>query len=441
MSCTRQSSVSYDLQLDNYGDINCVRIFYFPAVHQIRASRVLPPNEGGAGGLVVGGRTSLCIDSPYVLSFTGYSIQLQGDGTKKHTASTVVHVTADSSVSSLSTSTLLGQNSDELLDECGRLFCPEPGTKEADLLGFVRCVDGEKGLDGPTEVPVGHGNRKCLLTNPRGVPLGESQRVHCDTMLPQSQKYPPGFYTSRVPLTLQQEHPSPFVETRPSVECGRLPIQKSGGPVSWAMRLGVMAKSRLMSFEAARASQDELPHDLLQRAQAPAEETDPEDLVGLGGSYQPYCNQIITPALNEVTSAALEKLRGIQQQIEAEHMAKPGATKATSPRKFFCSLKEVSKVVRFCKMLIIAPDVKPSLTAHVKPVKMLHALIDDAKLANVPYIFALSRRGIGQIFGKDKSMSIMALMDLDAVREESEKMLEEAAKGRAMWVAKSSSVQ
>ena len=156
----------------------------------------------------------------------------------------------------------------------------------------------------------------------------------------------------------------------------------------------------------------------------------------MDGAYEPYCKQIITPALNVATTAALERMRNIQQEIEASMMGQPGVTKASIPRTFFCSLKEVSKVAKVCKLLVVAPDIKPSATAHIKPVKMLNALIEDADSAGVPYVFALSRRGIGDIFGKDKNMSIMALMDLDPIKAEVALMLAEAGLGRRLWVEK-----
>lgn len=154
-----------------------------------------------------------------------------------------------------------------------------------------------------------------------------------------------------------------------------------------------------------------------------------ECLVGLEGEYQSYCNQIITPRLNEATIVALTRLKNMQIAMDASS----GQSKGSLVKKYYCSLKEVSKVARTCKLLIIAPDVKPSPTAHIKPVRMLLSVIEDAAHAGVPYIFALSRKGIGQIFGKDKNMSIMALMSLDQIEEECAIMIKEATYGRTMY--------
>ena len=154
-----------------------------------------------------------------------------------------------------------------------------------------------------------------------------------------------------------------------------------------------------------------------------------ECLVGLKGLYQSYCNQIITPTLNQATILALTKLKNLQIAMDAGS----GQGKGSMNKKYYCSLKEVSKVAKSCKLLVIAPDVKPSPTAHIKPVRMLLSVIEDAAHAGVPYIFALSRKGIGQIFGKDKHMSIMALMSLDQIEEECAIMIKEATYGRTMY--------
>ena len=54
-------------------------------------------------------------------------------------------------------------------------------------------------------------------------------------------------------------------------------------------------------------------------------------------------------------------------------------------------------MVTWARALIVAPDVRPSSTAHIKPVKMLQAVLAAAEAAGVPVVFALSRRGIGQV--------------------------------------------
>ena len=56
-----------------------------------------------------------------------------------------------------------------------------------------------------------------------------------------------------------------------------------------------------------------------------------------------------------------------------------------------------------------------------------------ADAAGVPYVFCLSRRGIGQVFGRDKSMSIVAIMHVDGVENEYVTLLDQAARGREMY--------
>eukprot|EP00890_Picochlorum_soloecismus_P006580 jgi/Picsp_1/747/NSC_04236-R1_selenocysteine insertion sequence-binding protein 2-like len=149
-----------------------------------------------------------------------------------------------------------------------------------------------------------------------------------------------------------------------------------------------------------------------------------ECLVGVEGEYQPYCKQIISTELNAAAQRVLHALKTLQNFDGAYG----------SKKRYFCSLKEVSKVAKHCKLLIIAPDVKPSPTAHIKPVKLLQSVINSAESAGVPYIFALSRRGIGQVFGRDKSMSIVAIMNLDQIEVDCAIMAEEAQSGRIGYI-------
>lgn len=128
-----------------------------------------------------------------------------------------------------------------------------------------------------------------------------------------------------------------------------------------------------------------------------------EVLTGTEGAYQPYCNQIINDELNFTAQRLLSRLKEL---TSLEQGMAPGFS---PPRRFFCSLKEVSKVVPNAALLIVAPDVRPSATAAIKPVKILTALLSAAARHGVPVVFALSRRGIGQVFGREKSMSIVAV--------------------------------
>jgi ribosomal protein L7Ae-like RNA K-turn-binding protein len=131
--------------------------------------------------------------------------------------------------------------------------------------------------------------------------------------------------------------------------------------------------------------------------------------------------QIISDDLNTVTFQLLMRVKVLQ-------LADSPAVAHLLGKRYFCSLKEVSKVVHCAKALIIAPDVRPSPTAHIKPVGLLQSVIRTAQAMGVPYVFALSRRGIGQVFGRDKNMSIVAVMQTDGVEAEFVQMLEMAGR-------------
>lgn len=151
-----------------------------------------------------------------------------------------------------------------------------------------------------------------------------------------------------------------------------------------------------------------------------------ECLVGLDGAYQSYCRQIITEELNQSAFIMLSQLKTMQ-------VSDTPAVSRLIGKRYFCSLKEVSKVVSSARLLLVAPDVRPSPTAHIKPVRLLQMVLASADAAGVPYVFCLSRRGIGQVFGRDKSMSIVAVMHLDGVEQECISLLNGAAQGRVMY--------
>lgn len=167
------------------------------------------------------------------------------------------------------------------------------------------------------------------------------------------------------------------------------------------------------------------PYTALHRA-FPPQPVFEECLVGIDGAYQPYCRQIISEELNAAALRMLHKLKNMQ-------LADPPALTRVIGKRYFCSLKEVSKVVHGAKMLIVAPDVRPSATAHIKPVRLLQMVLESADAAGVPYVFALSRRGIGQVFGRDKSMSIVAVNYIDQVEAEYLTLLEQATTGRELY--------
>ena len=393
-----------------------------------------------------------------------------------------------------SPSMLLGQESAELLHDYARLFCP--GLEEADALGFCvdgsgggvghghghghgggLLYPGQRQPPGFGPQQVRHEYPSVTSVPPSGVVVMqhnaqqqlEMSNVHASmnssstnasqgspfvSLSVQSMQsaqsmvastsatgHSSDSYSYSYSMSGGHEHlrvrTSPAAASTPPQPHRHVERSASHPPLSWAMRVSSPRPADDLNFPTMQSPISHAscpsPSNGVGTITADPEEPPPEILVGLDGQYQSYCRQIITPALNVATTAALDRLRNIQLEIEASMLGQPGVTKATIPRKYFCSLKEVAKVAKICKLLVIAPDIKPSPTAHIKPVKLLNSLVEDAQHAGVPYVFALSRKGIGQIFGRDKNMSIMALMDLDPVRAEVDVMLDEAACGRRLW--------
>ncbi|EFN56731.1 hypothetical protein CHLNCDRAFT_51502 [Chlorella variabilis] len=166
---------------------------------------------------------------------------------------------------------------------------------------------------------------------------------------------------------------------------------------------------------------------LARRLAQAATQDPPELLVGPQGRYQPYCQQVISARLNHAATSALSIIRLLQSRDTPAIAAQIG-------KRYYCSLKEVAKVVGGARCLLVAPDVQISSTANINPVRALQRILLDAQAAGVPVIFALSRRGIGQVFGRDKSMSIVAIMRLEGLEGEYGVMVEEAIQGRQLYM-------
>eukprot|EP00887_Chlorella_sp_A99_P007103 scaffold2.g7103.t1 len=173
------------------------------------------------------------------------------------------------------------------------------------------------------------------------------------------------------------------------------------------------------------------PHHGLQQAAAPPQAWQPaqtECLVGAGGASQSYCTQVITPELND---AALHMLR----TLRCAHLAEAPLGGRALGKRFVCSIKEVLKVAHCARAIIVAPDVRYSPTAVIDPVRLLQCILRKAQDAGVPVVFALSRRGIGQVFGPDKNISVVAVMRAEHCEPALEAMLALAAAGRARYAA------
>ena len=202
-------------------------------------------------------------------------------------------------------------------------------------------------------------------------------------------------------------------------------------PVAAAMRAGAVGAPQLAAYQTLYTDQmvrAPAQMQLFRMLSPPPTPVYEECLVGIDGAYQSYCHQVIN---NEINVAALRML----SHVKAAQLTDSPALTRLIGKRYFCSLKEVSKVVGASRMLLIAPDVRPSVTAHIKPVRLLQMVMAAADAAGVPYVFCLSRRGIGQVFGRDKSMSIVAVMHVDGVENEYVTLLEQGAQGRELYAA------
>lgn len=111
-------------------------------------------------------------------------------------------------------------------------------------------------------------------------------------------------------------------------------------------------------------------------------------------------------------------------------------TQATMRRWYVCGLREVRKAVRGGKAraVLLAPNIE-AMEAEGGLNDSVDEIIRCCNTSDVPVVFALSRKKMGEVYGFRKRMSAIALLELSGVGELAEQMLVLAADGRRRWAA------
>ena len=281
-------------------------------------------------------------------------------------------------------------------------------------------------------------NNNKLPSAPPPTPLALSQAVSIPLLLPQHHKYTPSCtYTAANDLShmlfLQQQQSMnenvPMFAQPQQAPCDQYNQYNMMLNTMMAMDMGATSDLASLSSPSPSPSLLTKMHHAMPQQQQQQQQQQQECLVGIGGAYQSYCHQVISDELNFSALSMLTYIRNAQINDTA-------AVTRLMGKRYYCSLKEVSKVVTSAKILLISPDVRPSFTSHIRPVRLLQSVMDAADAAGVPYVFCLSRRGIGQVFGRgmSKCMSIVAVMHVDGVEREYLHLLQEAARGRELFL-------
>lgn len=105
-------------------------------------------------------------------------------------------------------------------------------------------------------------------------------------------------------------------------------------------------------------------------------------------------------------------------------------------RFYVCGLREVHKAIKAGKAVavLLAPNIEQN-EAEGGLNDSVADIVKACAAADIPVVFALSRKKMGEIYGFRKRMSAIALLDVSAVQEMMARMLQLAVEGRRQWAA------
>jgi ribosomal protein L7Ae-like RNA K-turn-binding protein len=135
----------------------------------------------------------------------------------------------------------------------------------------------------------------------------------------------------------------------------------------------------------------------------------PRRYVGPASDAAPYVDHAITAELNAAVEALLQRL--LEWQARAARLD-PG--NARRKRRLASGMREVLKAVRArrAKALVVAPNVAAVRSGEEAEAGYpVTPLLEAARAAGVPVIFALSRARLGRLLGPRKSASAFAVLD------------------------------
>lgn len=105
-------------------------------------------------------------------------------------------------------------------------------------------------------------------------------------------------------------------------------------------------------------------------------------------------------------------------------------------RFYVCGLREVHKAIKAGKAVavLLAPNIEQN-EAEGGLNDSVADIVKACAAADIPVVFALSRKKMGEIYGFRKRMSAIALLDVSAVQETMARMLQLAVEGRRQFSA------
>eukprot|EP00416_Gambierdiscus_australes_P016919 CAMPEP_0171061596 /NCGR_PEP_ID=MMETSP0766_2-20121228/4539_1 /TAXON_ID=439317 /ORGANISM="Gambierdiscus australes, Strain CAWD 149" /LENGTH=374 /DNA_ID=CAMNT_0011517299 /DNA_START=143 /DNA_END=1267 /DNA_ORIENTATION=- len=143
-----------------------------------------------------------------------------------------------------------------------------------------------------------------------------------------------------------------------------------------------------------------------------------------------YVHQVLSDELDEKVKLMLNELARFQERAKERDPLKYAKLK-----RFCVGMREAKRSVarNKAKCLILAPNLEVS-TAEGGLDETVEDLIEVAREAEVPVVFALSRNRIGKALGKNIRLSIVAVLSAEGVHQQFKEVLRITDDLRRQWV-------
>jgi len=195
---------------------------------------------------------------------------------------------------------------------------------------------------------------------------------------------------------------------------GPMPARK------WPAHLKSEAHSRAMKQAAERELEGKLSNCSISSVTTGGYlSVEPKCYTGEGASVERYVDHIITTEINATATSLLEKLIAWQERTR-----QMDPMNAKRKRRIVCGMREATKSVSLGKVkgIIVAPNIQPIKMSPNETTYPIDQIIQSCKSSQVPVIFALTRRKMGQLLGQRKTVSLFAILDVSGAEQDFNKL-------------------
>ncbi|GAB0093047.1 hypothetical protein DMENIID0001_080990 [Sergentomyia squamirostris] len=145
--------------------------------------------------------------------------------------------------------------------------------------------------------------------------------------------------------------------------------------------------------------------------------------------YREYCDHFTEDALCSRVESILQDLFRFQDRAFQRN-----EIKARAKRRYVVGFKEANRMldINKVKLLIVATDLERS-PGEGGLDESVYALRKRVREEKIPYVFALTRRRIGNILQKSPTVSVVAVLDYSGAKEKVDELLVLVDQKRAMY--------